>query len=73
MASLVAQMVKNQPAMVIAGCIADSSTPRSGRSSGEGDGYPLQYPCLDRGALAGYGTWGRKEMDTTDGLTHIHA
>ena len=28
--------------------------PRSGRSSGEGNGYPLQYPCLenpmDRGA-----------------------
>ena len=30
------------------------STPRSGRSSGEGNGYPLQYCCLenpmDRGA-----------------------
>ena len=23
------------------------SIPRSGRSSGEGNGYPLQYPCLE--------------------------
>ena len=31
-----------------------SSIPRSGRSSGEGNGYPLQYSCprnlMDRGA-----------------------
>ena len=34
------------------------SIPGSGRSSGEGNGYPLQYSCqensMDRGALAGY-------------------
>ena len=39
MASLIAQLVKNLPA------IQDTpgSTPGSGRSSGEGIGYPLQY------------------------------
>ena len=35
------------------------SIPKLGRSPGEGNGYPLQYSCLensmDRGALAGYG------------------
>ena len=46
----VAQMVKNLPAMQeILGSI-----PGSGRSSGEGNGNPLQYSCLenpmDRGA-----------------------
>ena len=43
-------VVKNLPAS--AGDL--SSIPRSGRSSGEGNGKPLQYPCLgnpvDRGA-----------------------
>ena len=49
-ASLVAQMVKNLPA------IAEDPglTPELGRSPGEGKGYPLQYSCLensmDRGA-----------------------
>ena len=46
-------MVKNQPAS--AGDIRDmGSIPRSERSSGEGNGNPLQYSCLedpmDRGA-----------------------
>ena len=40
-ASLVAQMVKNLPAGDL-GLI-----PRSGRSPGEGNGYPLQYSCLE--------------------------
>ena len=35
------------------------SVPELERSPGEGNGYPLQYSCLensmDRGALAGYG------------------
>ena len=48
-ASLVAQMVKNLPAMQETGLITGS-----GRSSGEGDGNPLQYSCpensMDRGA-----------------------
>ena len=42
-------------------------TPGSGRSHGEGNGYPLQYSFLensmDRGA------WGCKESDTTEQLT----
>ena len=51
MASLVAQMVKNLPA----GDTRDSgSVPGSGRSPGEGNGYPFQYSCpdnsMDRGA-----------------------
>ena len=48
-ASLVAQMVKNPPAMSSLG-----STPELGRSPGGGHGNPLQYSCLenptDRGA-----------------------
>ena len=47
-ASLVAQMVKNLPAMNL------GSIPELGRSPGEENGYPLQYSCLenfmDRGA-----------------------
>ena len=42
----------------------------SGRSPGEGKGYPLQYSCLEssvgRGALAGYSLWSCKESDTTE-------
>ena len=41
------------------------SIPGSGRSPGEGNGYPLQYPCLgnsmDRGAWQGL-----KESDMTE-------
>ena len=50
MASLVAQMV-------VSACDVEDpgSIPGSGRSSGEGNGNLLQYPCLenpmDRGAL----------------------
>ena len=44
--------------------------PGSGRSPGEGNGYPLQYSCLEnsmsRGAWAGYSPWGCKELDKTD-------
>ena len=40
----------------------------SGRSPGEGNGYPLQYSCLensmDRGAWQGH-----KELDTTEQLS----
>ena len=51
-ASQVALVVKNPPAS--AGDIRDmGSSPRSGRSPGEGHGNPLQYSCLknplDRG------------------------
>ena len=51
------------------------SVPESGRSLGEGNGYPLQYSCLEnsRGiqrSLAGYSSWAHKESDTTEPHTH---
>ena len=42
-ASLVTQLVKNLPA--IWGDLG--SIPGLGRSPGEGEGYPLQYSCLE--------------------------
>ena len=51
------------------------SVPGPGRSSGEGNGNPLQYHCLERfhgqRSLVGYSPWGRKESDTTERL-HFH-
>ena len=36
--------------------------PGSGRSPGEGNGYPLQYSCLEKQrSLTGYSPWGPKE------------
>ena len=50
------------------------SIPGSERSSGEGNGNPLQYSCLenptDRGAWRLQST-GRKELDTTE-QHHFH-
>ena len=41
-----------------------------GRSPAEGNGYPLQYSCLensmDRGPLEGCSPWGPKESDTIE-------
>ena len=64
------------------------STPGLGRSPREGNGKPFLYSCLknpmDGGgssvpeksqgqrSLMGYRPWGRKELDTTEGLTHTH-
>ena len=43
--------------------------PGSGRSSGEGNGKPLQYSCLENSmSLVGYIPWDRKESDTTERL-----
>ena len=46
------------------------SVPRSGRSSGEGNGNPLQYSCLDnpmdRGAWQATVHWGRKQLDMNE-------
>ena len=53
-ASQVALMVKKLPA--IAGDIRDlSSVPGSGRFSGEGNGNPLQYSCLENSMDRGNG------------------
>ena len=47
--------------------------PGSGRSPGEGNGYRLQYFCLensmDQRSLVGYSPWGLKESDMTEWLT----
>ena len=64
MAFLVAQTVKNLPAM----------QETWGQSLGQEDpleeSNPLQYSCLensmDRGAWQGYSPWGHKELDMTE-------
>ena len=44
--------------------------PGLGRFPGEGNGNPLQYSCLEnlhgQRSLAGYSSWGREELDTTE-------
>ena len=40
----------------------------SGRSPGEGNGYPLQYPCLENSVDI---PWGCKELGTTEQLSLI--
>jgi len=49
--------------------------PGLGRSSGKGNGSPLQYSCLEnpkgRRILVGYSPWGCKELDMTEWL-HFH-
>ena len=48
--------------------------PRSGRSPGEWNGYPLQYSCLENSTEetggGGCFLWGHKESDTPEPLTH---
>ena len=45
------------------------STPGLGRFPGGGHGNPLQYSCLEnphgQRSLAGYSSWGHKELDAT--------
>jgi len=64
-ASLVAHSVKNPPASAE----DEGSIPGSVRSSGEGNGNPLQYSCLenpmDRGAWQAIVHGVTKESDTT--------
>ena len=49
------------------------SIPGLGRSPGEGNGYPLQFSCLenptDRGVWRAHSPWGHKEWDMTKRLT----
>ena len=46
------------------------SNPGSGRSTGERNGNPLQWSCLEtpqgQRSLAGYSPWGHKESGTTE-------
>ena len=48
------------------------SIPGLGRSSGEGNGNPLQYSCLEKShgwrSLVGYSPWDHKESDMTEQL-----
>ena len=50
------------------------SIPRLGRSSGEGNGNPIQYSCLRHGqrSLAGCSPQGHKELDMTEQLHYFH-
>ena len=52
------------------------SIPGSGSSPGEGNGNPLRYSCLenpmDGGPWRATSPLGRKELDTTQRLTHTH-
>ena len=44
-------------------------TPWWGRSTGEGNGYPVQYSCLKsdgQRSLVGYSPWGHKELNMTE-------
>ena len=71
-----ASAVKNSPAS--AGPKEDMcSFPEWGRFPGEGNGYPLQYSCLEKshgqGSQAGYNLWGHKEKDTTELSCHWHS
>ena len=65
-------VVKNLPAN--AGDVG--LIPDSGRSSGEGNGYPLQYSCLEKShgqrSLVGYSPGGHKELDSTEHTVHTH-
>ena len=52
------------------------SIPGSGRSPGEGNGYPLQYSCLENSTIRGT-LWAavhgdHKELDTTEQLMHTY-
>ena len=62
-------MVKNLPAMQEIG----GSIPGSQTFPGEGNGSLRQYTCLEefhgQRSLAGFGPWGPKELDVTEGLT----
>ena len=62
-ASLVAQMVKNLPAM-------PGSIPESGGSSGEGNGYSLEYSCLEN-PMEGGDWWAVVDGVTKSQTQHV--
>ena len=45
--------------------------PGLGSSPGAGNGYPLQYSCLENSMDYIY-PWDRKELDTTEELSHLY-
>ena len=57
-------VVKNLPASAR----DPGSIPAQRRSSGGGNGNPIQYSCLENpmDKEAGYSSWGHKESDMTD-------
>ena len=62
-------MVKNPPTNV--GASGDSrGIPGLGRSPGEGNGYPLQYSCLENSMDGGYSPWGLKKSNKTNAHKH---
>ena len=63
--SLVAQLVKNLPAMreTWVRSLGGEDPP------GEGKGYPLQYSGLENSMDCMYSPWGRKESDMTEQLS----
>ena len=65
-ASLVAQLIKNPPAMWE---INLDLIPGLGRSPGEEKGYPLQRSCPEN--IMDYSSWSRKESDMTEDF-HFH-
>ena len=71
-ASLVAQMIKNLPAMRET-CRISGFNSWVRRSPGGGYGNSLQYSCLEnpheQRNLVGYSPWGRKESDVTERLS----
>ena len=46
--------------------------PGSGRSPEEGNGYPLQYSCLESFMNRSYSLWGHKESHMPKQLTLLH-
>ena len=47
-----------------------ASIPGLGRSPGEGNGYPLQYSCLENSMEPGkHSPWGHKQSDMTERLS----
>ena len=45
--------------------------PGLGRSPGEGNSYPLQYPSLENSKDYTVSPWGHKELDMTEHLSHF--
>ena len=72
-----AQRLKRLPGMQEARVRSLSPIPESGISTGEGNGSPLQYSCLENPmgrSLVGYSPWVCRESDMTEqlhSLTHF--